>query len=91
MDEVVLHRDIDGAPSAIVRFCVPNLLGCTPLLAGSNQQYLQYAELTAGMESSEWSSKLEILYRIFVDLFEVLQDVAMWGAKTVQRGNDTLR
>lgn len=30
VDEVVLHRDIDGAPSAIVivRFCVPNLLGC---------------------------------------------------------------
>ena len=30
VDEVVLHRDIDGAPSAIVivQFCVPNLLGC---------------------------------------------------------------
>ena len=28
VDEVVLHRDIDGAPRAILRFCVPNLLGC---------------------------------------------------------------
>ena len=76
-----------------VRYCDSVFQICWDAVAGSNQQYLQYAELTAGMELKAGNSNefciIEFSRSEF--LFEVLQDVAMWGAKTVQRGNDTLR